>query len=304
MSEKERSTSPAGRTSSFQVQMPKLRLFISIASLTVSSAMSQDRSLAPKFDVTSVKECKSGEAVPPSHSSPGRLSLGCWNLRTAIQQAYEVFASGKADPLNPLAQVIPIEGLPDWVASARYSIDAMAEHPESAAMMRGPMMQALLEDRFHLKVHRESRPSPVYLMTVAKSGLKLKPTKDGSCLPFDFSEGLNFTGGGQVWCALPRVKNGSVTVLDIVGVQLSVFAKLLHPDGNPVIDRTGVTGAFDIHMEWSEEQREPAAGAATDPSPHMSAIIATRQQLGLELSPAKGARDVLVIDRLERPTGN
>jgi uncharacterized protein (TIGR03435 family) len=267
--------------------MAKLLLIISIALLPTSSTMSQGRSPTPKFGVTSVKECKSGDAVPPSSSSPGRLSLGCWNPRTAIQQAYDVFASGKADPLNPTIPLMPIEGLPAWVDSARYSIDAMTEHPQSAAMMRGPMMQALLEDRFHLKAHRESRPGSVYLMTVAKGGLKLKPTKDGSCLPFDFSEAFK-----------------PVTVLDILGVRLSTFAKLLHPDGNPVIDRTGLTGAFDIHLEWGQDQPDPAGGAAIDPAPPTSAIIATREQLGLELSPAKGTREVLVVDHLERPSGN
>jgi uncharacterized protein (TIGR03435 family) len=166
------------------------------------------------------------------------------------------------------------------------------------------MLQALLEDRFHLKVHRESRPATVYLMTVAKGGLKLKPTIDGSCLPLDFSETLNMTPGDRALCGWPRVRNGTVNVLDILGVHLSTFAKLLHPDGNSVIDRTGITGAFDIHLEWSEAPRDPGGGAATDPSPHTSAIVATREQLGLQLTAAKGTRDILVVDRVEKPTGN
>lgn len=225
-------------------------LLISIASLAISSPMMSQvgsASSTPTFEVTSVKECKSGDAVPPSNSSPGRLSLGCFNLKVIIQQAYDVFASGKTDPVNPVTPVTPIEGLPPWADSARYSIDAMTEHPQSAAMMRGPMMQGVLEDRSHLKVHRESREGAVYLMTAAKAGVKLKSTKEGSCLPLDFAEALNMKPGDQIWCGLPMiVRKGSVTILDIHGIPLSTFAKLLHPDGSLVIDRTGITGVFDI----------------------------------------------------------
>lgn len=166
-------------------------------------------------------------------------------------------------------------------------------------------MQRVLEDRFHMKVHRESKEGAVYLMAVAKGGLKLQSAKEGSCLPLDFSEALNMKPGGQTWCALPViVRKGPVTILDIHGISLSTFARLLHPDGSPVIDRTGITGVFDFHLEWGQEQPDSAAGVATDPAPHTSAVVATREQLGLELRPARGTREVLVVDRLERPTGN
>jgi uncharacterized protein (TIGR03435 family) len=234
--------------------------------------------------------------------------LGCFNLKVIILQAYDVFVTGKADPLNPATPVTPIEGLPPWVDSARYSIDATTDQPRSAAMMRGPMMQGVLEDRFHMKVHRESREGAVYLMTVSKAGLKLKPTKEGSCSPFDFSEALNMKPSAQTWCGLPMIaRKGPVTVLDIHGIPLGTFAKLLHPDGSPVIDRTGITGVFDIHLEWETDTPNSSApddGAASDPSPHTSAIVATREQLGLELRPGRGTREVLVIDHMERPSGN
>jgi uncharacterized protein (TIGR03435 family) len=138
----------------------------------------------PKFEVASIRECKDADRPPPSFSSPGRLALGCVNLKTVILLAYEVFASGKADPLN-LMPSTPVEGDPAWVRSARYSIDAKADGPQSAAMMRGPMMQALLEDRFHVRTHRQIREVPVYVMTVAQGGPKLLPAKPGSCRPYD-----------------------------------------------------------------------------------------------------------------------
>jgi uncharacterized protein (TIGR03435 family) len=290
-----------------------------VATLSVAGLWSQELASGqaaspakPKFEVASVKECKGTDPSPPSVSSPSTLSLGCWNLKVVILQAYEVFASGKVDPLNPVMPLTPMEGDPTWIRSARYSIDAKSGGPQSGAMMRGPMMQALLEERFHLKTHREVREVPVYLMTVDKGGPKFRPTKEDSCKPFDFSEALNFTTlntkpeGEQ--CAVPKVlRKGPVTVIDFRGVTLDVFAKDLHPDGRPVIDRTGLMGAFDIHLELetvAPDSSGPAGGAASDPLPHASDVTAIREQLGLRLVPAKGLVEFLVIDHVEKPSEN
>lgn len=263
----------------------------------------------PKFEVASVKECKDADHPPPSSSSPGRLSLSCWQLKRLIQEAYEVFAAGKVDPLNPSMPLVPIDGDPAWIGSARYSIDAKTGSPQSAATMRGPMMQALLEERFHLKTHRETREVPVYIMTVAKGGLKLQHTKEGSCQPLDFGEALNMRPGGrETWCVIPRItRKGPLMVYDVHGITLAVFSKLLHPNGRPVIDRTGLTGAFDIHLEFAPDAPNSSTsdgGAASDPSPHASDIVATREQLGLRLDPGKGPGEFLVIDHVERPSEN
>ena len=82
----------------------------------------------------------------------------------------------------------PIKRSPAWLRSDRYTIDARAAGPESIAMMRGPMMQALLEDRFKLKIHREDREVPVYELTLAKGRSKLRRAKEGSCIPQDRRE--------------------------------------------------------------------------------------------------------------------
>lgn len=261
----------------------------------------------PKFEVASIRECKDSERTPPSFSSPGRLALGCENLKTVILLAYEVFAAGKADPLN-LMPSTPVEGDPAWVPSARYSIEAKADGPQSAAMMRGPMMQALLEERFHMRTHREIREVPVYVMTVAQGGPKFQPAKPGSCRPYDGDGDPNVRPDRIPWCAEPRVSwQGSIMVINFPGVTLDAFAKDLHPDGRPVIDRTGLTGAFDIHLELDHapaDSSAPGSGAASDPSPHSSDIAAIREQLGLRLNPAKGPYEFLVIDHIERPSEN
>ncbi len=188
----------------------------------------------PKFEVVSIKECKANDPAPPSNSSPVRLSLGCWPLWRLIAEAYDTYASGKVDPLKLLFPR-PLEAAPSWINSARYTIDAKAESPQSGAMMRGPMMQALLEDRFRLKIHRETREVSGYLMTVAKGGLKVKPTAEGSCISVDPTD---FSQSGK------PDPSGKPTTRVVRGIR--------YPwnHGLPVIDQTGVTGRFDIHLEW------------------------------------------------------
>jgi uncharacterized protein (TIGR03435 family) len=259
----------------------------------------------PEFVVASIKECNATDQTAPSTSSPGRLSLICWPLWRLIADAYETFATGEVKPLNLLVP-LPLEGAPGWVNSTRYSIDAKAEGPQSGAMMRGPIMQALLENRFQLTTHRDTREVPAYIMTVARGGAKLRPTEEGSCNqvdPTDLTRSPKVTLGGKPWCLEPTMaRKGSLTLFDLHGASLGVFSKFVHPDNRPVIDRTGLTGVFDFHLEWETD----SDGGATndDPSPHMSVIVAIREQLGLRLDPGKGPREFLIVDHVEKPSQN
>ena len=108
---------------------------------------------------------------------------GCTTVQRLVQQAYGLFADGQMNPGSSLTVV----GGPAWITSDFYEIDAKAEGPQGHAMMNGPMLQALLEDRFKLKIHRETRDVPVYALTVAAGGLKLEPFQ-GSCTPRDFDK--------------------------------------------------------------------------------------------------------------------
>jgi uncharacterized protein (TIGR03435 family) len=276
-------------------------LAICLAAAIVSSALkAQDR---PKFEVASIKECKSTDRPPPSTNSPGRLSLSCWPLKRLIQDAYEIFADGKVYPLNPFFPTAPIEGSPDWVNSAKYSIDAKSDTPHTPATMRGPMMQTLLEDRFQLRQHRETREVPVYIMTVARGGPKLLPTREGSCIhvdPSDLSQAQP-PPGSRVCAFSTRVRTGTI---EVFGVTLDVFAKLLHPGGRPVVNQTGLTGAYDIHLDQAPDPpSSPSDSGASDPS-GLSFIAQLRSELGLQLTPGKGPREFLVIDRIARPSSN
>ena len=260
----------------------------------------------PAFEVASVKPCdtNSGNAV---NSSPGRLHLWCWPLQRLILDAYETFSTGKLDPLNPAFPLTPLEGAPGWMNSASYTIDANSSSPETVVMMRGPMMQKLLEERFHLRVHREVREVPVYFLAVAPGGPKLSPTPEGACNhlnELDPTWSPVLPPGAKPWCVVTSpVREGSRMTWDVKGMSMDVFSRLISP-GRPMIDKTGLRGTYDIHLEWWRDETSPAdSGAAVD-STRASLTQAIRKQLGLELQPGKGPREFLVIDRLERPTQN
>jgi len=263
----------------------------------------------PKFDVVSIKPCKLGVANG-GDSSPGRLSIGCALLADVdntglIQLAYNRYASGQLTSFG----MIPIEGGPDWIHSERFAIDAKSDGHPSILMMQGPMMQAILEDRFKLKIHRETRQGPVYELALGKGSPKLKPLQDGSCTPVVVGRPLPPLPSGQRLCR-NMVSPRSV---DFEGGTLSMFAGLLVLIlDRPVIDKTGITNYFEIHLKFSPDDSAGARPATPDPgapaavsSPDAPGIFqAIQEQLGLKLAPAKGPVDVLVIDHIERPSEN
>jgi uncharacterized protein (TIGR03435 family) len=203
--------------------------------------------------------------------------------------------------------MIPIEGGPAWIHSERFAIDAKADGQPSILMMQGPMMQALLEDRFKLKIHRETRQGPVFELALGKGTPKLKPL-DGRCTPPVIGRPLPELPPGQRLCRNMVNARGAV---DIEGGTLSGFAALLGMLlDRPVIDKTGITEQFEIHVKFSLDD-SPSRPSTTDPgtpavaAPDAPGIFqAVQEQLGLRLVPAKGPLDVLVIDHIERPSEN
>jgi uncharacterized protein (TIGR03435 family) len=96
--------------------------------------------------------------------------------------------------------MIPIEGGPDWMHSERFDIDARSDGQPSILMMQGPMMQAVLEDRFRLKIHRETQQGPVYELALDKGSPKLKPLQEGSCTPVTIGRPLPQPAADQRYC--------------------------------------------------------------------------------------------------------
>jgi len=263
----------------------------------------------PKFNVVSVKPCKPGDPGG-GDSSPGSLHVGCGILAGTdhtgiLQRAYNRYANGYLTSVR----VIPIEGAPDWIHAEAFTIDAKSEGHPSILMMEGPMMQAILEDRFKLKVHRETRQGPVYDLTLGKGSPKLKPLQQGACTPAPIGRPLPQVAPGEHLCRNMVAPRGAV---DIEGSTLSGFAALLAMAlDRPVIDKTGITDYFEIHLRFSpDDLAAPRPGpdapdAPTVRPPDVPGIFqAMQEQLGLKLVPAKGPVEVLVIDHIERPTGN
>lgn len=287
-----------------------------IVSLPGLRGYAQEVSPRPQFDVASIKRnsnCQTGTGR--SGIFPGKLELPCVSLRGLIRMAYGDIVVGG----NLAARGIEVLGGPGWLDTDRYDVSAKAEGTPSQAQVTGPMLQALLEERFKVKVHRESRDTGVYLLTVARDGSKLQPSKERNWKPFDLTdlgppvrsgEPLPKRCGG----AEPSMGRGGRMVIDFFSVNMAEYAGrwLTNFVDHPVVDKTGLTGRFDIHLVFVPT---PSSGPVTlngdpvAPPPSSDAMgpsifTALEEQLGLKLLPGKAHLDVIVVDRAEKPSAN
>jgi uncharacterized protein (TIGR03435 family) len=275
--------------------------------LALFPALCAQEPARPTFEVAAIKPtagCGNGFGGSGG-PDPGRLHLPCAQLRVLVQIAYGMFADGATQ--SPVR--IEVLGGPAWADSELYDINAKAAGSVTIGQTYGPMLQALLEERFKLKVHKESREQPVYTLTVGKNGSKLKPT---SCTPADPDRMPPPPAPGQVapkFCGHGSIQQrGGLAVVESYGATLAYLAGSMLPNANvldrPVLDQTGLDGRFDIHLEYAPSNPSQAPGS-TPPEPVGASIFtAVQEQLGLKLTAGKGPVAVLVIDHAERPTGN
>jgi uncharacterized protein (TIGR03435 family) len=257
----------------------------------------QSNPARPEFEVATIRlslACISGGGH--EQLSPGRFGVECVSLRNYIRVAFGSFGSGR----NPNAKPPEVLGGPAWLDSDRYDIIAKAAGDTGLDEMYGPMMQSLLADRFQLKIHSEVRELPVYFLTVASGSGKLIPVKDGSCSPIDLKQVLKSPPPSN-YCGRMTTKKGTSTTFDGYGITMVEFANRIFEDtlDRPVIDRSGLTGRFDIHFEFV-----PSDVLLSTDENGPSIFTALREQLGLKLSPAKGPVEVLVIDHVAKPSEN
>jgi len=273
-----------------------------IGLVSASTVQAQARAMTkPKFEVASIKRCTDspvGEAegrgaAPPD--SPNRIKISCWPLSTFIRTAYVVFADGRFNGNN---RPVEIEQLPGWGNSENYTIEAKAEGSPGQFMMRGPMLQSLLESRFALKIHAEMKDEPAYALTVAKGGLKLRPFQ-GGCTPLDPIHPPSSPVQPQDRC--PQTPQDAVMNLDIFAWFLgNVKPRILDV---PIINKTGITGYFHFNMEALLKSSGMPTGASPDADPAMSVFTAV-QDVGLKLQASKAPREHLVIDHVGKPSEN
>jgi uncharacterized protein (TIGR03435 family) len=291
-------------------------------------AQGQVLAAIPKWEAASIKPCKPGDAAAGrgprggggggGASDPVLLRFACTTVDRLIRFAYLQDASGKHEPgPSTVPQRImnqDIAGEPGWAKSEPYTIEAKPETPQIVEMMRGPMLQTLMEGRFNLRIHNEDMEVPVYALLVGKGGPRLTASREGSCISLDLFDPMAQPSPGQhPPCGpfAPDAAGGIVTYGSTLPSLCKQFSIAMDRD---VIDKTGLTGQFDIHLQLTQQELFPwepppdAAGAGVAPPPIPSdptgAIMAAVQKLGLRLEPAKAVVPHLVIDHIERPSEN
>ena len=254
--------------------------------LTASTSALAAQQLA--FDVVSIRQNNSGSAGGGGGSRPGGAYVFT-NIptRTLISMAYDV-PSGR------------ILGGPGWLLTDRYDISARGkENPtrnEAAQMVR-----SLLNDRFKLAAHVEQRPLPVWFLVVARSDGQLGPGMRRSAVDCGDPEARKKAlaaapANGRPVCGFQEPSGVFVGG----GVELSTLVTVLGgPSGRPVLDRTGVSGRFDVELKWT-----PSLGTDAPAGDSVSILTAVQEQLGLRLENGTAPLDVVVIDRIERPSDN
>ncbi|MDR3753942.1 MAG: TIGR03435 family protein [Terracidiphilus sp.] len=179
-----------------------------------------------------------------------------------------------------------VVGLPEWARTERWDIRGVPDVPGSPSLKQAQSLtRKLLEERFGLKVHRETRELAVYAITVAKGGEKMAPSAGDPNGTPDENERSN---GGQITM---RMTNMSMAEL---APDLGYFLD------RPAVDRTGLAGRYDIQLIWTaDESQAPTEGNAPP-----GLFTAIQEQIGLKLEPVKAETGVLVVDAVERPSAN
>jgi uncharacterized protein (TIGR03435 family) len=253
------------------------------------------------FEVASVKPVNSAGGRftmtgGPGTGDPGRFTCTNIMLRRLLLSAYDV-------------KNYQLLG-PDWLDTLRYDIAAKVPDGATKADLQA-MMRNLLETRFQMTLHRETRELPIYELVVARNGSRLKANGE------DQGGGVEQVTGQVAVVDRPQGKDGfptvslpgSGTVIETKDgraratskdVTLAKFAEFLSGQlGRPVVDRTNLTGTFSFSVYFTPEALN--APDSTDPG----IFSAIQEQLGLKLEARRGPVELLIVDRAERtPIGN
>jgi len=264
----------------------------------------------PKYDAATIKPCEAepnptgarGTAGGTNATwSPGRFFVPCVTTEQLIYLAYASYGAPESDRLinddfGTASNDKKIRGGPDWVHSLKekYQIEATAVGATERNVLMGWMLQSLLEDRFKLKLHRETEEVPMQTLTTAKGGFKLKPMQEGDCDP-DAPLSIDMTG--------KKPKCGNLNMMTVdgktrwsfgTGTMSGLAGQLSRAMGVHVIDQTGITDKFVFVFEFARDPDIDGQSASVN--------TALEEQLGLKLTKTKAPRGFLVIDSIERPS--
>jgi uncharacterized protein (TIGR03435 family) len=276
----------------------KMRTYLLMATvvsgtLAASSITYAQEPSQPSFEVATVRP---SDPTRPQLSSvksiPNRFEISAMTLKDVMAIAYDL---GDADQ--------QIVGGPDWIRSEKFDIMAKEDEADSARMRKLPpeqqgnltrlMMQALLADRFGLKVHAETRTLTTYSLVLASRVPKLKRAVPDPHLPANIpASRINVMG--QRW-------------LEGHECDMALLTKMLESrpevDGRTVVDKTGLTGKYDFTLEWTPDSTTDG-GSVTGSESLPSFFTALQEQLGLKLVSAKGQVEVIVVDDVDKPSEN
>jgi uncharacterized protein (TIGR03435 family) len=250
-----------------------------------------------EFDTASIKPNKSNVFTFRPGFTPDGYRASNLSVKYLIQLAYGV-------------QDYRLSGLTDWLDAEHYDIEAKMDPSVADALSKLPsaqlelsrqqMLQSLLAERFNLKIHRESKEGPVYFLTIGKNGPKLQDAKTDNALA------VNADGTPARY----RIQIGPESKTYAWSTSMKSLADFLARQvSRPVVDKTGLTGIYDFTLDWVPEapptSSPDAANGVTLPGvPGASLFSALQQQLGLKLDPGKSPIEIIVIDHVERPSGN
>jgi uncharacterized protein (TIGR03435 family) len=254
---------------------------------------------APSFDVATIKP----------HQGAIR-GMGLWDLPDGVSGTVSiVMLVSNAYDLRTLDQV---SGGPDWVKSDSFDIQAkMSEadiadlkklSPAESKARRQLMLRALLADRFKLKVHTETKQVPVYELVVAKGPSKLTDSTTDTNPKLDRGE------DGKPRVGIQFSKDTSLVMAYSMSAWAGFLSQPVSGVGRPVLDKTGLTSTYDFPINWSVYSARPAmpsaaAGDAAAPDDTTS-IFGALKEVGLQLRPATGPIETIVIDHVEHPTAD
>ena len=284
-----------------------------------------------EYEVASFKPFKpaAGEGIRMGFNmAPDSFTASGFTLQALITMAYGI-------------RDFQLSGAPGWLNSDRYDVEAKMDSltadalqklsPDERTATRQKMLQALLADRLKLTIHRETKDGQVYSLVIGKNGSKLKEAtaEELAAAPPTGPRGGGGvgTGGGGGGGGTPVTRGGPGTFtmsmgrggtqsMSLQAMPIATLADMLARNvGRPVVDKTGLTGKYDIKLEWSRDdvqmQPPPPGGGPTTvngqsvPDSNAPTLMeAIQQQLGLKLESGKGPIENIVIDHVEKPSEN
>ena len=244
-----------------------------------------DAKAKPEFEVATIKPSKPEERFSLRVNRSGMLNTTATAVTDLLKFAYD---------LHPRQ----ITGGPSWIESEKFDVEGKPDQPGMPTVdQMKAMIQKLLADRFGLSFHREQKELSVYAITVAKSGLKIAK-EETNPIPVPGFGGPPRTGF--------NVRNA--TIKEFADVMQAQFMD------QPVVDQSGLgSQRYNFVLKWTPDPSQRALGGAVDPNQPAPAsdaeappdlFTAIQQQLGLRLQITKAPVDVLVIDKVEKPSDN